>query len=101
VIAALNCRPVTPVGGDRRDASAHRHPQRGQLGWTSDRLQQEWGILREELDRLIRLHSRELLEPALAEAMRVIERMISQAVETSLRALERTRLDRAPGAPAG
>jgi signal transduction histidine kinase len=73
--------------------------QRGQLGWTSDRLQREWGILREELDRLLRLHSRELLEPALAEAMRVVERMISQAVETSMRALERTRLDRAPNAP--
>jgi signal transduction histidine kinase len=73
--------------------------QRGQLGWTSERLHREWAILREELERLVRLHSRELLEPALTEATRVFERMIAQASEISLRALERAALDQPARVP--
>jgi signal transduction histidine kinase len=68
--------------------------QRSQLGWTVERLEREWAILREELDRLVRLHSRELLEPALAEATRIVERMVAQGLEISSRALERAALDR-------
>ena len=58
-------------------------------------MHREWGILREELERLVHLHG-ELLEPALAEATRIVERMIGQAMEISVRALERVRLERAP-----
>jgi signal transduction histidine kinase len=74
--------------------------QRGQLGWSADRLHREWAILREEVDRLVRLHSRELLEPALAEATRIVERMIAQATDISARALERAALDRTATMPA-
>jgi hypothetical protein len=73
--------------------------QRGQLGWTTERLRREWTILREEVDRLVRLHSRELLEPALAEATRIVERMIAQAMEISARALERSALERTAVGP--
>jgi PAS domain S-box-containing protein len=70
--------------------------QRSQLGWTVDRLHREWAILREELERLVRLHSRELLDPALAEATRIVEHMIAQGVEISSRAFERAALERSP-----
>jgi hypothetical protein len=70
--------------------------QRGQLGWTTERLHREWSILREEVERLVRLHSRELLEPALAEANGVVEQLIAQAMEVTSRALERAALERTP-----
>ncbi len=73
--------------------------QRSQLGWTVERLQREWAILREELERLVRLHSRELLEPALAEATRIVEHMIAQGAEISARALERAAIDRSTALP--
>ncbi|MGH7618719.1 MAG: sensor histidine kinase, partial [Gemmatimonadaceae bacterium] len=72
--------------------------QRSQLGWTAERLQREWAILREELDRFVRLHGRELLEPALAEASHVVERMIAHGMEISGRALERAALERSASA---
>jgi len=68
--------------------------QRSQLGWTADRLEREWAILREELERLVHLHSRDLLEPALAEATRIVERMITQGAEISSRAFQRAAMDR-------
>ncbi len=74
--------------------------QRSQLGWTVERLEREWAILREELDRLVRLHSRELLEPALAEAMHIVERMIAQGAEISSRALQRAAMDGLTPVPA-
>jgi len=70
--------------------------QRGELGWTSELLHREWTILREELERLIQRHRRELLDPALAEGMVVIERMITQAIDTSCRALNRARAESGP-----
>ena len=68
--------------------------QRSQLGWTSEWLRREWTILREEVERLLRLHGRAFLEPALAEALRIVERIIAQGVEISARALERATTDR-------
>ena len=68
--------------------------QRAQLGWTSERLRREWSILREEVERLMRLHSRGFLEPALTEALRIVERIVAQGVEISARALERSVADR-------
>ena len=70
--------------------------QRGELGWTSELLRREWAILREEMERLLQRHRRELLDPALAEAMVVIERMITQAIDTSCRALNRARVESGP-----
>jgi signal transduction histidine kinase len=67
--------------------------QRGELGWSAELLHREWTILREELERLLQRHRRELLDPALSEAMVVIERMITQAVDASCRALNRSRAD--------
>jgi hypothetical protein len=52
------------------------------------------------LDRLFRLHSRELVEPALAEAMHIVERMIAQGAEISSRALQRAAMDRISPIPA-
>jgi signal transduction histidine kinase len=74
--------------------------QRSQLGWTTERLEREWAILREELERLVRLHSRDLLEPALAEATHIVERMITQGIEISSRALQRAAMDRIAPVPA-
>jgi signal transduction histidine kinase len=77
----------------------HHGRQRSQLGWTSERLRREWSILREELDRLMRFHGRAMVEPALAEAVRIVERIIAQGVEISARALERAATDRTPPVP--
>ena len=72
----------------------HHGRQRSQLGWTPERLRREWSILREEIERLMRLHGRAFLEPALTEALRIVERIISQGVEISARAFDRASASR-------
>lgn len=68
---------------------AERHgANRARLGWSPDALSREWGILREEIDRVIRQGARAL--PSL-EAVALIERRIEQAKEIGIRALHRTR----------
>ena len=74
--------------------------QRSQLGWNTDCLRREWAILREELERVLHLHGRELLEPAIAEAMRFVERVIAQGLEISSRALDRATAERLAPLPA-
>lgn len=89
--------PIITDGARIHAAIAECHGvQRGALGWTPELLHHEWAILREELERLIQRHRRELLDPALAEAMVVIERMITQAIDTSCRALNRARAESGP-----
>jgi hypothetical protein len=69
---------------------AERHgAQRARLGWTRDALQREWAILREEIDHLIRRSAGTLPESAVAEAHIVLERVLEQAEDGSVRALER------------
>jgi signal transduction histidine kinase len=73
--------------------------QRGQLGWTSECLRREWLILREETERLLRLNGSDLLDGALTEALRLIERAVTQGFEISSRALERAAAEHAVALP--
>jgi signal transduction histidine kinase len=69
---------------------AKRHgAQRARLGWSRDALEREWTILREEIDQLIRRSAGTLPETAVAEARIVLERVLEQAEDSSVRALER------------
>ena len=61
--------------------------QRAELGWTPELLQREWTILREETERIIRLHSRGLREQAVAEALQLIGKEIERAIAVSSNAL--------------
>jgi phage shock protein A len=71
---------------------AERHgAQRARLGWSREALQREWSILREEIDQLIRRSAGTLPESAVAEAQIVLERVLEQAEDGSIRALERVR----------
>jgi signal transduction histidine kinase len=69
---------------------AERHgAQRARLGWSRDALQREWTILREEIDQVIRRNEGSLPLSAVAEAQIVLERVLEQTEESSIRSLER------------
>jgi hypothetical protein len=87
-------------GSEIQRLVAERHGiHRAHLGWSRDTLSREWRILRTEIERAIRQHAQGLPESAVAEALALIERLLAQAEETSLRALTRVSPDAATQGP--
>lgn len=69
---------------------ADRHGlQRAKLGYSRAALTREWAILREEIERVIRHASSSVPEPAVGEALALVERAIDQARQISERSLIR------------
>jgi signal transduction histidine kinase len=72
---------------------ADRHgAQRARLGWNVDALRWEYRVLREELTRVIRRRARAVQDSALDEGVTILDRVIEQAEECSVRAFQRARL---------
>jgi hypothetical protein len=69
---------------------AERHGlQRAKLGYSREALAREWTILREQIERVIRRAASAVPEPALSEALALVERVIDQARQISDRSLFR------------
>ena len=76
---------------------AERHGlQRAKLGYTREALAREWLILREEIERVIRRAAPAVPEPALREALALVERFIDQARQISERSLIRATRETEP-----
>jgi signal transduction histidine kinase len=76
---------------------AERHgTQRGRLGWTREDLEQEWRILSEEIERVLKQRLHGSTSRAAQEAMTVLRRFVEQGEELSCRALTRAREERQP-----
>ncbi|HVX39909.1 MAG TPA: ATP-binding protein [Gemmatimonadaceae bacterium] len=69
--------------GDRHGA------QRARLGWTAPELRREWQILRAEIERAVRRRSQGVADATLAEALTIVQRLVEEAEEASVRALTR------------
>ena len=77
-------------GAEIQTHIAERHgAQRARLGWTAKTLQCEWTILCEEIRRVIRRRSVAASERATSEAFIVLDRLLEQGQEGSVRALQR------------
>jgi signal transduction histidine kinase len=69
---------------------AGRHgAQRARLGWNEAAIRCEYGILREEIERVIQQHARSAERTAIDEARTVMGRFLEEAERTSVRALAR------------
>jgi hypothetical protein len=76
---------------------AERHGlQRAKLGYSREALAREWGILGEEIERVIRRVAPSVPEPALGEALALVERFIDQARQISERSLMRATRETEP-----
>ena len=72
---------------------ADRHgAQRARLGWSIDALRCERRVLREEVTRVIRRRARALQDSAVDEGLTILNRVIEQAEEWSVRGFQRARL---------
>jgi signal transduction histidine kinase len=69
---------------------AERHGvQRARLGWTAEALRHEHGLLRAEVERAIHRRFLGEREERIAEAIRVIDQLVTDAETCAVRALER------------
>jgi signal transduction histidine kinase len=86
--------PLLADGTEIQRLVAERHgAQRARLGWTRDDLSQEWQILREEIERVIKQRIRGANTQAAREWMTILRRFVEQGEELSCRALTRARAD--------
>lgn len=77
-------------GAELQGQIATQHgAQRARLGWTPAALRREWGILRDEIEQVVRRASITVSEEAVAEALLILDRFVDQAAETSGMALSR------------
>jgi signal transduction histidine kinase len=77
---------------------AGRHgTQRARLGWDEAAIRCEYGILRDEIERVVRQCARAGETPALDEARTVMTRFLDEAQRTSIRALARVANAGVPG----
>jgi signal transduction histidine kinase len=71
---------------------ADRHgAQRARLGWSIDALRSEYRVLREEVTRVIRRRARAVQDSAVDEGLTILNRVIEQAEEWSVRGFQRAR----------
>jgi hypothetical protein len=71
---------------------ADRHgAQRARLGWSIDALRSEYRVLREEVTRVIRRRARAVQDSAVDEGLTILNRVIEQAEEWSVRGFHRAR----------
>lgn len=71
---------------------AERHGlQRARLGWSLEGVQREYGILREELARVVERGARAIPDAAVDEALAIFTRLLEQAEEASAKGWHRAR----------
>jgi signal transduction histidine kinase len=63
--------------------------QRARLGWNTETLRQEWAILADEIERVVRRAPGSFDARVVSEALIVLERFLEQGEEASCRALTR------------
>ena len=78
-------------GAEIQSHIAERHGmQGGRLGWTAQTLHREWQILSDEIERGIRRVGGIVPDSVITEALIIVGRVLEQAEECSIRALERS-----------
>ena len=75
----------------QRILSEKHGAQRARLGWSADDVSREYAILREELGRTIRRRARAIPDSAVDDGLAILNRVLDQAEEASLRGLHRGR----------
>jgi len=71
---------------------AERHgAQRARLGWSVEGIRREYLLLREELVRVLRTRAGSINNASLVEGLTILNRVIEQAEEVSVRSLQRAR----------
>ena len=75
----------------QRILSEKHGAQRARLGWTTDHVQAEYAIVRDELGRAIRRRARAIPDAAIDDALSILTRVLEQAEESSLRGFHRAR----------
>jgi signal transduction histidine kinase len=79
-------------GAEIQRVVAERHgAQRARLGWSTDHVRREYAILRDELSRVIRRRARAIPDAAIDEALVILERVLEQAEQWSIRGYLRAR----------
>jgi hypothetical protein len=71
---------------------AEKHgAQRARLGWSTAGIRREYALLREELVRVLRTRAGSISKASLVEGLTILNRVIEQAEEASVRSLQRAR----------
>jgi hypothetical protein len=71
---------------------AEKHgAQRARLGWSTAGIRREYVLLREELVRVLRTRAGSISNVSLVEGLTILNRVIEQAEEASVRSLQRAR----------
>ena len=79
-------------GAEIQRVVAEKHgAQRARLGWSTDQLRREYAILRDELSRVIRRRARAIPDAAIDEGLVILERVLEQAEQSSIRGYLRAR----------
>ena len=79
-------------GAEIQRVVAERHgSQRARLGWDLDDVRREYVLLREEIARAIRRRARAIPDSAIDEGLVIVDRVLEQARESSIRGLLRAR----------
>src|ERR1051326_1614970 len=79
-------------GAEIQRVVAERHgAQRAPLGWSPDQVRREYAMLRDELSRVIRRRARAIPDAAIDEALVILERVLEQAEQWSIRGYLRSR----------
>jgi signal transduction histidine kinase len=88
-------------GAEIQRAVAERHGvQRARLGWTIEAVRREYDVLRDELTESIRRRSRAVPD-TVDEALAILDRVIEQAEEASIRGWHRARASQTDEVVAG
>jgi nitrogen-specific signal transduction histidine kinase len=86
--------PRRSLGTERRSSGSlpKKHgAQRARLGWTVEHVCREYDLLREELERILRRGAHAIPDTAVDEGLNILERVLEQAQESSVRAFSRAR----------
>lgn len=75
----------------QRFVSEKHGAQRARLGWSIENIRREYAILRDEIGRVIRRRARAIPDSAVDEGLVIIDRLLDQSEEASIRAFLRAR----------
>jgi hypothetical protein len=79
-------------GAEIQRLVAERHgAQRARLGWSMESLRGEYAVLRDEIARVLRRRARAIPDTAIDEGLVILDRVLEQAEDASVRGLLRAR----------
>jgi signal transduction histidine kinase len=84
----------------QRLVSEKHGAQRARLGWGEKDVKREFAILRDELSRMIRRRARAIPDKAIDEGLVILDRVLEQAEDSSIRAFLRSRASERDELPA-